>query len=67
MSAWLASSTMTTSNEFWAGATELRTWEIGMIHAGTAVCACAMADRAASLNRSACLPEPLPMLVMWSR
>ena len=43
------------------------TWLIDMIQAGTALRASAMASRAARRKRLACLPDPLPRLIMWSR
>ncbi|SKY80125.1 Uncharacterised protein [Mycobacteroides abscessus subsp. abscessus] len=43
------------------------TWLVDMIHAGTADCACSIASRAAVRKRLACLPDPLPRLIMWSR
>ena len=47
MSAWLASSTMTTSKLPGTGGIDASTWESGMTHAGTALCASRIADRAA--------------------
>ena len=60
MLAWLASSTMTTSNESRTGASVSSTTSSGMIQAGTALRASRIASRARPRNLDAYWPVPLP-------